>query len=86
VSFDEAKQAVRLVGDAGGEKQLVAASVIRRAATELQSPQAINGQRIPFRVDELRVEIATGHIEGVDPPVAKIAYEQMDYPTTCEGY
>lgn len=38
VGFDEAEQAVRLVSNAGGEEQLVTASIIRSASAELQSP------------------------------------------------
>jgi hypothetical protein len=49
--LDETEQTMRLVGDAGGEEQLVTASVVLRATPELQSPQAIDGERVPLGIN-----------------------------------
>lgn len=64
---------MRLVGDTGGEEQLVAASAVYRAIAELQRPQTVNGERVPFRIYELTVEI-TFRVERVDPSVAEISH------------
>src|SRR5260370_39504777 len=50
---DEAEQAMRLVGDAGGGKHLVSRSLVWPAGTEQQRPQNVNCPGGFFRVGEL---------------------------------
>src|SRR3954451_19127482 len=80
VRANRAEQAVLLVVGSGGEEQRVGGAVVRGAVTDLERPQAVDGQRGAGR----RAQLAGGNEEprekfavGADAAVAEVAHEQV---------
>src|SRR3978361_303431 len=68
--------AVRFRGRARGKEQLRAQVYRSHVRTELQGPEAVDGQRGTGGVGELAQQLAAGRVIGVDQAVTEVADEQ----------
>src|SRR6476620_3420664 len=75
--MNETEEPVALIGDARGKEQMVALAVVCATRAKLKSPETVDGERIALGIDQRRVELTTVEVEGVDPAVTEITYEQM---------
>src|SRR5438309_6551467 len=71
-----AEETVLLVADPGGEEE-GGVKIIVGVAAKGQAPQPVNGDDAPVGRDERADEGAGAGIKSVDPPISKVADEQL---------
>src|SRR6266516_5722739 len=77
---DRPEEPVALVVGAGGEEERVGRPVVGRSLTELERPQAVDGEHLPFARPELTDELERPvqlRLERADLPVAEVPDEQV---------